>query len=147
MIERLRNEDMLRKIDTSSLSNYHYIKDDYKGLFFDVNNEYTVPYNVGMVGIIYNSALIGEPEHSWAALWDEKYQNMSLNFNNPRDGFMTAQKLLGYSVNSTNLNEWNKAYEKLKQGALQMGLSVNQFLNLMYVRAGEEFANEVESRK
>lgn len=40
-----------------------------------------------------------------------------------------------------------EAYEKLKQGALQMGLSVNQFLNLMYVRAAEEFANEVESRK
>lgn len=39
------------------------------------------------------------------------------------------------------------AYENLKKRALQTGLSVNQFLNLMYVKAAEEFANEVESRK
>jgi len=107
---------MLTKIDTSALSNYRYIDDSYKGLFFDETEEYTVPYNVGMVGIIYNSALIEEPEHSWSALWSKEYRNMSLNFNNPRDGFMTAQKLLGYSVNSTDLDEWNKAAELLKSG-------------------------------
>ncbi len=116
MIARLKSENMLREIDTSSLSNYKYIDDSYKGLFFDPDEKYTVPYNVGMVGIIYNGALIDEPEHSWGALWDEKYKNMSLNFNNPRDGFMTAQKLLGYSVNSTNLDEWDEACDLLKKG-------------------------------
>ncbi len=116
MIARLKSEGMLSKIDTSKLSNYKYIDQSYKGLYFDEAEEYTVPYNVGMVGIIYNSALIDEPEHSWGVLWDKKYSNMSLNFNNPRDGFMTAQKLLGYSVNSTDEREWQAAAEKLKQG-------------------------------
>ncbi|MGN1320102.1 MAG: PotD/PotF family extracellular solute-binding protein, partial [Acutalibacteraceae bacterium] len=116
MIARLKSEDMLATIDTAALSNYKYIDDSYKGLYFDPDESYSVPYNVGLVGIIYNSALIDEPEHSWGALWDEKYRNMSLNFNNPRDGFMTAQKLLGYSVNSTNLEEWDKAAELLKEG-------------------------------
>ncbi len=116
MIARLKSEDMLKKIDTAALSNYKYIDQSYRGLYFDESEEYTVPYNVGMVGIIYNSALIDEPEHSWKTLWDSKYKNMSLNFNNPRDGFMTAQKLLGFSVNSTDLDEWNKAAELLKQG-------------------------------
>lgn len=116
MIARLKSEDMLAAIDTAALSNYKYIDDSYKGLYFDPDESYSVPYNVGLVGIIYNSALIDEPEHSWGALWDEKYRNMSLNFNNPRDGFMTAQKLLGYSVNSTNLDEWDKAAELLKEG-------------------------------
>lgn len=117
MIQRLRSEDLLRKIDVSKLSNYKYISDEYKGLYFDKNNEYTVPYNVGMVGIIYNSKLIPEePEHSWGVLWDEEYRNMSLNFSNPRDAFMTAQKLLGYSVNSTKKSEWKAAAEKLKEG-------------------------------
>ena len=118
MIERLKNEGMLRKIDTSKLSNYKYISDDYKGenLFFDKNNEYCVPYNVGMVGIIYNSKLIDEPEHSWEALWDKKYQDMSLNFSNPRDAFMTAQMICGHSVNTTDKSEWDEAAEKLKEG-------------------------------
>ena len=47
MIERLKNENMLSKIDTSKLSNYDLIEDKYKNLFFDPNNEYSVPYNVG----------------------------------------------------------------------------------------------------
>ncbi len=116
MIARLKSEDMLSQIDTSALSNYKYIDQNYRGLYFDEQEQYTVPYNVGMVGIIYNSKLISEPEHSWKTLWNSKYQNMSLNFNNPRDGFMTAQKLLGFSVNSTDLNEWDSACELLKQG-------------------------------
>ncbi len=116
MIERLKKADMLTKIDTSKLKNYHYIDDSYKNLFYDENNEYSVAYNVGMVGIIYNSALIAEPSHSWSALWDEKYRNMSLNFSNPRDGFMTAQMLLGQDLNSENKADWDASLELLKQG-------------------------------
>ncbi len=116
MIARLKSEGMLKKIDVSALSNYHYIDDSYKGLYFDENNEYSVTFNVGMVGVIYNPTLIGEPEHSWEALWDEKYRNMSLNFSNPRDGFMTAQMILGQSVNSTNKKDWDAALKKLEEG-------------------------------
>ena len=116
MIERLKNENMLKKIDVGKLKNYHYIKDDYKNLFYDENNEYSVAYNVGMVGILYNPTIIGEPEHSWKSLWSDKYKDMSLNFSNPRDGFMTAQMILGYDLNSTNKKEWDNALELLKQG-------------------------------
>ncbi|MDD6479414.1 MAG: ABC transporter substrate-binding protein [Oscillospiraceae bacterium] len=115
MIERLKNENMLRKIDVSSLKNYHYIDEAYKNLYFDPNNEYSVPYNVGMVGVIYNRRLIGEPEHSWKALWDKKYKDMSLNFSNPRDAFMTAQFILGIDLNTTKKAEWEAAAELLKK--------------------------------
>ncbi len=115
MIERLRNEDMLTRIDVSALSNYHYISDDYKGLFFDPKQEYSVPYCVGMVGIIYNTKLISNPEHSWRTLWDEKYTDMALTFSNPRDAFMTAQMILGQDLNSTNKKDWDKAAQLLKK--------------------------------
>ena len=39
-----------------------------------------------------------------------------------------------------------EAWEELKRQALRSGLSVNSFLNLMFVKAGEEFAREVEVR-
>ncbi|MBR3144645.1 MAG: ABC transporter substrate-binding protein [Clostridia bacterium] len=116
MIERLKNENMLKKIDVKKLQNYKYIDSKYKGLFYDEKEEYSVPYNVGMVGIIYNGALIDEPRHSWDVLWDEEYRDMSLNFSNPRDGFMTAQMLLGQSVNTTNKADWDAALQKLKEG-------------------------------
>lgn len=116
MIERLIKEDMLAEIDVGKLQNYKYIDDAYKGLFYDPDNKYSVAYNVGMVGVIYNKAMIGEPEHSWGALWDEKYRDLSLNFSNPRDGFMTAQMLLGQSVNSTDKKDWDAALKKLEEG-------------------------------
>ncbi len=116
MIHRLINEDMLDEIDTSKISNYHLISEDYKSLYFDPENRYSVPYNVGMVGVIYNSSHIKNIEHSWSVLWDEKYKDMVLNFNNPRDAFMTAQMLLGLNLNSENKSEWDAAAELLKQG-------------------------------
>ena len=114
MIQRLISEDMLKSFDVTKLSNYHYIRDDYKNLYFDPQNIYSVPYNVGMVGIIYNKALIGEPEHSWTTLWDEKYKDMSLMFSNPRDAFMIAQMILGQDLNTTNKADWDAAAELLK---------------------------------
>ncbi len=116
MIQRLIKENELQKIDTNKLSNYDLIDERYKSVYFDKKNEYTVPYNVGMVGVIYNPKLVGEVEPSWNVLWDKKYKDKVLNFNNPRDAFMTAQMLLGLDLNSENTKDWNKAADKLKKG-------------------------------
>ena len=141
MIERLKNEDMLKKIDVSSLSNYHYIDEQYKKLFFDENDEYSVPYNVGMVGIIYNTAHIKNIEHSWMVLWDSKYKDMALNFNNPRDAFMTAQMLLGQDLNSTNKADWYASAELLKKGesVLSAGTSVGFADNSYFINLFKRF--------
>lgn len=117
MIERLKDEDMLQKIDISKISNYDLIDEKYKGLFFDENEEYSVPYNVGMVGIIYNEELTGKSiEHSWKVLWDKKYKDMALNFDNSRDAFMTAQMILGQDLNTENKADWDAAADLLKKG-------------------------------
>ena len=115
MIERMKKEDMLRKVDVNSLSNYKYIADRYKNLYFDEKNEYSVPYCVGMVGLIYNSAMIDEKPDSWGVMWDERYNDDILNFNNPRDAFAVAQLYMGYNLNSSDLAQWDSAAEKLKE--------------------------------
>lgn len=116
MIERMKNEDMLKKIDVKSISNYSLIDKQYKGLYFDENEEYSIPFNVGMVGIIYNKTEIPDIEHSWSVLWNKKYKNRTLNFNNPRDAFMTAQMLLGQDLNTTSKSDWDAAANLLKEG-------------------------------
>ncbi len=116
MIERMISEDMLAEIDTSALSNYDLIDEKYKNIYFDPDNKYSVPYNVGLVGMIYNTEYIKNIEHSWSVLWDSDYKDMVLNFNNPRDSFMTAQMLLGLDPNSHDKKEWDKAAELLKEG-------------------------------
>ena len=114
MIERLIQEELVQKIDFSNIPNYCNILPEYKNLYFDPDNEYSVPYNVGMVGVIYNTkAVEGNPD-SWGLMWDEKYSGQIMNFNNPRDAFATAQWYGGYDINSTNGADWDAAYELLK---------------------------------
>ncbi len=115
MIERMIKEDMLLKFDTSSIENYKFIEEKYKNLYFDPENCYSVPYNVGMVGVIYNKEMVEGTPTSWNILWDKKYTNNILNFNNPRDAFATAQLLLGLGLNSTNRADWQLAATKLKE--------------------------------
>ncbi len=116
MVERLLKEGMLAEIDLSKLSNYDLIEEKYKNIYFDPDNKYSIPYNVGMVGIIYNGKYIKDIEPSWKALWDKKYKDMALNFDNPRDAFMTAQMILGQDLNTVNSADWEAAAELLKKG-------------------------------
>lgn len=115
MIERMIKEDMLAKIDYANIPNYKYINVKYKGLPYDPTNEYSVPYSVGMVGLIYNTAMVSEAPTSWSALWDENYSGKILMFNNPRDAFAIAQSLLGIDYNTEAQAGWNAAADKLKE--------------------------------
>lgn len=115
MIAKLIEEDMLVELDYSNIPNYQYILPKYKNLFFDPENKYTVPYTVGMVGLIYNTTMVDEEVDSWSILWDEKYKGEILMFNNPRDAFGIAQFLLGQSINTHNVEDWDKAIELLKE--------------------------------
>ncbi len=115
MIERMIDEELLEKIDFDNIPNYKNIMDKYKNLYFDPNNEYSVPYNVGMVGLVYNTKMVDGTPDSWSIMWDEKYKGQILMFNNPRDAFGIAQFLLGIDINTTDAQSWEKAYEKLKE--------------------------------
>ncbi len=117
MISRMANEGMLKKFYPEKLSNYKYIDDMYKNVYFDPKNEYSVPFSVGMVGIIYDKTVVSKVDAStWNVLWNEKYKaDGILNFNNPRDAFATAQLLLGIDINTTKTKDMKAAAEKLKE--------------------------------
>ena len=125
MIAKLVEEEMLAELDYSNIPNYKYILDKYKNLYYDPENKYTVPYTVGMVGLIYNTAMVDGEIDSWNALWDEQYKGKILMFNNPRDAFGIAQFLLGQSINTTDLKEWDLAIEKLKEQGKPINLAIS----------------------
>ena len=132
MIARLVEEDMLEELDFSNIRNYKYIVDKYKDLYYDPENKFSVPYTVGMVGLIYNTTMVeGEPD-SWGALWDERYKGNILMFNNPRDAFGIAQFYLGQSVNTKSIEDWNKAIDALKaQNHLVSSYVMDEVFNKM----------------
>jgi spermidine/putrescine transport system substrate-binding protein len=113
MIEKLIREDMLKKIDTTKLSNYKNIGDSFKNLAYDPSNTYSVPYFWGTVGILYNATLVDEPVDSWSILFDEKYKGQVLMLDSQRDTLMVALKLLGYSMNTKNEAELLEARDLL----------------------------------
>lgn len=115
MISRLISEGMLEKLDFSNIPNYSLIDDQYKNLEYDPTGEYSVAYMSGVIGIIYNTAVISDEITSWGALFDPKYTGQILMFDNPRDAMAIALMYLGYSVNTTNTDELNAAYNLLLQ--------------------------------
>ncbi len=125
MIERLINEGYLQKINFDNIPNYKNIMEEYKDLYFDPQNEYSVPYNVGMVGVIYNKTMVKDPQKSWSLMWDKEYKGQILQFNNPRDGFATAMFMLGIDVNTQDEAEWSQAYRMLieQKGVVQSYVS------------------------
>lgn len=132
MVERMISEEMLLTVDVESLPNYKYISEDYKDMFYDPNNEYSVPYNVGMVGLIYNTKMVEEAPTSWTALWDERYEGKILMIDNPRDAFAIPQKILGYSLNSTDEKELSDVAQMLiEQKPLLQGYVMDEIFNKM----------------
>lgn len=133
MIEKMIAEDMLLKLDYENIPNYEFVNEDYKDLFFDPDNEYSVPYTYGMVGIIYNEEMVDKEDiGSWELLWNEKYKGQILQFNNPRDAFGTAIYSVGGDVNTTDVAVWENAAEKLKaQKPLVQSYVMDEIFNKM----------------
>ena len=132
MIERMINEGLLQKFDVKSLPNYHYIDEKYRGMYYDENDEYSVPYNVGMVGLIYNTKMVDETPDSWKIMWDEKYAGKILMIDNPRDAFAIPQKIFGYSFNSTDEKELSDVAQMLiDQKPILQGYVMDEVYNKM----------------
>ena len=133
MIARLSAEDMLLPLDFSNIPNYQYVDDAFKGLYYDPQGQYTVPYAYGIVGIIYNASEVDEADaQGWDLMWNEKYAGRILQFNNSRDAFGTALYKLGYGVNSTDHAVWDEAAQALlDQKPLRYGLVMDEIYNLM----------------
>ena len=118
MIARMIEEDLIQPFDPNELSNYHYIDQQYRGLYYDPTDSYSVPYTVGMVGIVYDSTKIdpAQYDNSWSLLWSQEYREGDLiNINNPRDAFGITMCYLGMDVNTTAPADWETAYNKLRE--------------------------------
>lgn len=137
MVQRMANEGLLLPLDFDNIPNYQYISEDFRGLYYDSENLYSIPYTYGVVGIIYNANTVDEEDAAdWDLMWNEKYAGDILQFNNPRDAFGTAQYRLGLDVNDTGTALWDKALEELKlQNPLIKSYVMDEIYNML--EAGE----------
>ena len=118
MIQRLIEEDYLQKLDKSKLDCFDKLSDAVLGLPYDPNNDYSVPYFWGTVGIVYDKTKVDIEDlerEGYNIFLYQKYKGDVYLYDSERDSFMMALKALGYSMNTENEAELNEAYELLVQ--------------------------------
>ena len=114
MIARLANEDMLLPLNFDNIPNYQYIEDQFRGLYYDPDDTYSIPYTYGVVGVIYDANQVDEADAGdWDLMWNPKYKGKILQFNNSRDAFGTAMYRAGIDVNTTDKSQWEAALQAL----------------------------------
>lgn len=133
MIARMADEEMLLPLNFDNIPNYQYISGDFRGLYYDPDDAYSVPYTYGIVGIIYNANIVDAADlNGWDLMWNEKYAGNILQFNNARDAFATAMYRANLDVNSTDHAAWDQALTALtEQNRLVKSYVMDEIFNMM----------------
>lgn len=114
-IEKMKESDLLHPIDLNKITNLENIDPYFLDLPFDPGNEYSIPYFWGTVGIAFNPSLLdGQTFESWDDLWDPTLEQEVILVDSAREVIGMGLNSLGYSLNSTDMDELREATDKLK---------------------------------
>ncbi|ANS76649.1 spermidine/putrescine ABC transporter substrate-binding protein [Paenibacillus yonginensis] len=115
-IDKMKEENLLLPIDHSKVPNLSKIDPRFLNLDFDPDNQYSVPYFWGTVGIVYNPELTkGIAFNSWNDLWNPELRNNVLLTDGAREIMGVSLNSLGYSLNDTNEDHLQEALRKLEK--------------------------------
>ena len=133
MVARMAEEGMLLPLNFENIPNYQYIDEGFRNLCYDPQNLYSIPYAYGIVGIIYNANTVDAADvGSWELMWNEKYADQILQYNNSRDAFGSAMYKMGIDVNTEDPQQWQQACEELiRQKPLVKSYVMDEIYNLM----------------
>jgi len=106
---------ILEPLDKSKIPNFKNVSEDFKGLPYDPDNKYTMPYQWGTTGILYNKKVLGVLELSWEPMWDPANKGKIGMLNDPRETPGAALYKLGYSVNTTDQEQLDEAEAELEK--------------------------------
>lgn len=105
-VQILIRQNLLAELDLHKIPNVQNISRRFRGLYYDPEHKYAIPYLWGTTGLGYNAGKVETPPTSWAMLFDtarlEQYKNRVSILDDPREAIGAALKYLGYSVNSTD---------------------------------------------
>jgi spermidine/putrescine transport system substrate-binding protein len=149
MVSIMIKSEILEPLDMSKIPNFKNVGANYKGLGYDPDNQYSVPYQWGTTGILYNEQRLGKLEPSWDPMWDPDNKGKIGMLNDERETPGAALYKLGYSVNATEKEQLDEAEAELKkQKPLLRGyfdstqnrpLVINGDLLLGHVFSGDAF--------
>lgn len=115
MVDRLIEEGLVQKLESETKAVLESYLPFILGQDYDPENDYSIPYFWGNVGILYDTNIVDEKDVSegWNVFKNLKYAGQVYFYDSERDAFMVALKALGYSTNTENESELSLAYEWL----------------------------------
>ena len=115
MVTVMAKSEVVQPLDMSKIPNFENVGKNYRGLPFDPDNEYSVPYQWGSTGILYNRKELGKLGDSWDPMWDQELEGRISMLNDTRETIGAALYKLGYSVNATDQAQLDEANAELQE--------------------------------
>ncbi|HEY9604064.1 MAG TPA: spermidine/putrescine ABC transporter substrate-binding protein [Allocoleopsis sp.] len=117
MVRKMVELGLLRELDHSRLIGLENLFPRFQNPSYDAGNRHSVPVSWGTTGLIYNTKKLSPAPQDWSYLWNNQQKlskRMSL-LNDAREVMGAVLKMLGYSYNSTNPQQIQQAYQKLRE--------------------------------
>lgn len=112
-IEIMRKQNLIQEIDKNNIPNLSNIDKNVLDLEFDPGNKYSLPYMWGGNYIVVNRSKITKDIKSFKDLWDSDFKNSMVILDDSRVILGMALQKNGYSINTKNPKELEKAKEDL----------------------------------
>jgi spermidine/putrescine transport system substrate-binding protein len=109
LVREMRHAKILAQLDYSKIPNFKHIAKKYQNMPCDPEQKYTVPYLTGTTGMVVNKKYIKEDTDSWKVLFDKRYKGKLAMLNNSYEVVAAALKSSGYSINTTDPAELERA--------------------------------------
>lgn len=106
----MADEGLLEPLDLEKIPNFEHVAEQFVGAPYDPENEYSVPYQWGTLGLGYNvNNVEGGEITSWADLFEHDGPVAWLE--SPNEMISIGLVMLGYDPNTTDLDEIAEATE------------------------------------
>ena len=115
MVVEMIELGLLSPLDKSKLPGLDNLNPKWSNPIYDPNNAHSIPATWGTTGLIYNPEKLGKAITDWNFLWQNKgsLKRQVTLINDVREVMGAALRSLGYSYNSTDPAQIEKAYKKL----------------------------------
>jgi spermidine/putrescine transport system substrate-binding protein len=110
-VQLMIGEDLLIPLNKDLIPNIANLIPDLMGQAYDPENEYSLPYQWGTLGVGYSTADFPDGITSWQQVWD--YKGSVAWIDDRRSMFGVALMLLGYDPNTENADEIDEARQYL----------------------------------
>jgi spermidine/putrescine-binding protein len=115
MVQLMVGQGLFAELDKNQLPVMSNFNPAFLNPAFDPDNKYSLPYQGGSTGIIYNTKTVKTPPTSYADLWNAEYAGKIVAVDDARSMITLTLLALGYDANSTDPAQLEEVKAKLKE--------------------------------